>query len=167
MSKIKELKIDSTLWALLTKLANLLDFIPSKLSVHIKNVTNGNIKDHYVEYDEEGFYLVIDNLKGYFDFENDTGCLNMLFVNNKQQEKYYKIFRKIFKVTSASDNSELKSAAKIRLFPIDDLPVGYVFKIHSMTMVVRSVVENDNKFHPQISLNHCLYEEQNVRIRQD
>ena len=93
MSKTKELNIDSTLWASPTKLANLLDFIPSKLSVHTKNVTNDYIKVHYVEYDKGGFYLVIDKLKGYFDFKNNTGCLNMLFVNNEQQEKYYKIFR--------------------------------------------------------------------------
>ena len=33
-----------------------------------------------------------------------------------------------------------------------------MFKIHSMTIVVRSVVERDNKFYPQISLNHCPYE---------
>ena len=158
MSKTKELKIDSTLWVLSTKLANLLDFIPSKLSAHPKNVTNGDIKVHYVEYDEGCFYLVIDNLKGYFDFKNNTGSLNMLFVNNEQQEKYYKIFRENLKAIGASDNSELKPAAKIRLFSIDDLPVGYVFKIHSMTIVVRSVAEKDNKFYPQISLNHCSYE---------
>ena len=158
MNKTKELKIDSTLWANKTKLANLLDFIPCKLSVHTKNVTNGDIKVHYVEYDEGGFYLVIDNLKGYFDLKNDTGYLNMLFVNNEQQERYINIFREILKAIVASDNSELKSADEIRLFSIDDLPVGYVFKIHSMIIVVRSVVERDNKFYPQISLNHCSYE---------
>ena len=65
----------------------------------------------------------------------------MLFANNEQQEKYYKIFREILKAIGASDNIELKSAAKIRLFSIDDLPVEYVFKIHSMTIVARSVVE--------------------------
>ena len=122
MSKTKELKIESTLWPLPTKLANLLDFIPSKLSVHTKNVTNGDIKVHYVEYDEGGFYLMINNLKGYFEFENNTGYL----------KKYYKFFREILKAISANDNSELKSAVKIRLFSIDDLPVGYVFKIHSI-----------------------------------
>ena len=157
MSKTKKLKIDSTLWALPTKLVNLLDFIPSKLSVHTKNVTNGDIKVHYVEYDEGGFYLVIDNLKGYFDFENNTGYLNM-FVNNEQQEKYYKIFREILKAIGAGDNSELKSAVKIRLFSIDNKAIGYVFQIHSTTIAVRSVVEKDNKFYPQISLNHCSYE---------
>ena len=85
----------------------------------------------------------------------------MLFVNHEEQEKYHKIFREILKAIGTSDNSELlkkKSAAKIRLFSIDDLPVGYVFKINSMTIVVRSVVERDNKFYPKISLNHCSYE---------
>ena len=82
----------------------------------------------------------------------------MFFVNNEQQEKYYKISREILKAIGASDNSELKSVVKIKLFSIDDLPVGYVFKIHSMTIVVRPVVEKDNKFYPQISLNHCSYE---------
>ena len=81
----------------------------------------------------------------------------MFFVNNEQQEKYYKIFREILKVIGASDNSDLKSAVKIKLFSIDDLPVGYVFKIHSMTIVVKSVVEKDNKFYQQISLNHMKY----------
>ena len=33
MSKKRELKIDSTLWATPTKLVNLLDFIQNKLSV--------------------------------------------------------------------------------------------------------------------------------------
>ena len=82
----------------------------------------------------------------------------MLFVNNEQQKKYYKIFREILKAIGVSNNYELKSAAKIRLFSIDDLPVGYVFKIHSMTIVVRSVVEKDNKFYAQILLNYCSYE---------
>ena len=114
MSKTKELKIDSTLWALPTKLVNLLDFIPSKLSIHTKSVINGDCKVHYVEYDEGGFYLVIDNLKGYFDFDNNIGYLNMLFVNNEQQKKYYKIFREILKAIGVSNNYELKSAAKIK-----------------------------------------------------
>ena len=57
-----------------------------------------------------------------------------------------------------NEKSELKSDTEIRLFSIDDLPVGYVFKIQSMAIAVRSVVEKDNKFYPQISLNYCSYE---------
>ena len=83
----------------------------------------------------------------------------MLFVNNDQQMRYNQVWKEIFKLINGVDEKiELKSDNEIRLFSIDDLPVGYVFKIHSMTIVVRSVVEKDNKFYPQISLNHCSYE---------
>ena len=36
MNKIKELKIDSTLWATPSKIINLLDFKPEKLSIETK-----------------------------------------------------------------------------------------------------------------------------------
>ena len=52
---------------------------------------------------------------------------------------------------------ELKSCKEIRLF-YDDLPIGYAFKIHSITIVIRSIIEKDNKFYPEISLNRCSYE---------
>ena len=56
------------------------------------------------------------------------------------------------------DYGELKSSKEIRLFAIDDLSIGYVFKIHSMTIVIKSLIEKDNKFYSEISLNHCSYE---------
>ena len=93
MSKKRELKIDSALWATPTKLVNLLDFMSNKLSVQTQSDAKNNINVHYVEYDNGGFYLVIDNLKGYFDFNNNSGYLNMLFVNNDQQMRYNQVER--------------------------------------------------------------------------
>ena len=37
MNEVKELKIDSTLWATPAKLVNLLDFKPEKLSIKTEN----------------------------------------------------------------------------------------------------------------------------------
>ena len=48
MNKIKELRIDSTLWATPSKLVNLLDFNPAKISIKTENNTNNDIKVHYV-----------------------------------------------------------------------------------------------------------------------
>ena len=90
MDKVKELKIDSTLWATPSKLVNLLDFKPNKLSIQTKSNTKNDIKVHKVRYKNSGFYLIIDNLEGYFDFSNNVGCLNMLFVDKDQQNKYYR-----------------------------------------------------------------------------
>ena len=66
--RIKELKIDSTLWADPKRIINLLDFNPKKLSIYtelnsISNTPDASSKDliemYDVRYDDGGFYLVI------------------------------------------------------------------------------------------------------------
>ena len=157
MDKVKELKIDSTLWTTPSKLVNLLDFKPDKISIKTESNTKNDIKVHHVKYEDGGFYLVIDNLKGYFDFSHNVGHLDMLFVNNDQKNKYYRVWKEILKIINGG-HGELKLSKEIRLFAIDGLPIGDVFKIRSITIVIRSLIEKDNKFYPQISLNHCSYE---------
>ena len=148
MDKVKELKIDSTLWTTPSKLVNLFDFKPDKISIKTESNTKNDIKVHKIRYENGGFYLIIDNLEGYFDFSNNVGCLKMLFVNNDQQNKYYRVWKEILKIINGG-NGELKSCKKIRLF-YDDLPIEYVFKIHSMIIVIKSLIEKDNKFYPEI-----------------
>ena len=156
MDKVKELKIDSTLWATPSKIVNLLDFKPEKLSTETKINTNNDIKVDQVRYENGGFYLTIDNLRGYFNFSNNLGTLNMLFADNDQQNKYHRIWKEILKIINGG-HGELKLHEKIRLFDID-LPIEHVFKIPSITVVIRSLIEKNNKFYLKISLNHCLYE---------
>ena len=66
MNKVRELKIDNTLWATPEKIINLLDFKPEKLSVKTENNYNIDIKVHQVRYENGGFYLTIDNQKNNF-----------------------------------------------------------------------------------------------------
>ena len=74
-----------------------------------------------------------------------------------KKNKYYRVWKEILKIINGG-HGELKLIKEIRLFVIDDLPIGDVFKIRSITIVIRSLIEKDNKFYPQISLNHCSYE---------
>ena len=156
MDKVKELKIDSTLWATPSKLVNLLDFKPEKLSIETKSNTNNDIKVHQVRYENGSFYLTIDNLRGYFNFSNNLGTLNILFADNDQQNKYHQVWKEILKIINRG-HGELKLHEKIRLFDID-LPVEHVLKMPSITIVIKSLIEKNNKFYLEISLNHCLYE---------
>ena len=48
MNKVKELTIDSTLWATPARLVNLLDFEPEKISIETKNNANNNMKVHNI-----------------------------------------------------------------------------------------------------------------------
>ena len=139
MDKVKELKIESTLWATPSKLVNLLDFKPEKLSIKTKSNTNNDIKVHQVRYKNGGFYLTIKNLRGYFNFSNNLGTLNMSFADNGQQNKYHRVWKEILKIINGR-HDELKLHEKIRLFD-NDLPIEHVFKIPSITIVIKSLIE--------------------------
>ena len=156
MNEVRELEIDSTLWTTPSKIINLLDFKPEKLSIETKNNSNNNIKVHHVRYENGGFYLTVDNIRGYFNFSNNLGTLNMIFANDDQQNKYHQVWNEILKIINGG-NGELKLHEKIRLFD-NDLPVKRVFKIPSITIAIKSLIEKKKKIYLELSLNHCLYE---------
>ena len=87
MNKVKELRTDSTLWATPARLINLLDFKPEKLSIETESNANNDMKVHNVRYENGGFYLTVDSLRGYFNFSNNLGTLTMLFDDINQQNK--------------------------------------------------------------------------------
>ena len=155
MNKVKELRIDSTLWAIPARLVNLLDFEPEKISIETKNNANNNMKVHNIRYKNGCFYLTINNLRGYFNFSNNLGTLTMLFDDINQQNKYYQVWKNIFKIINGG-HGELKLHEKIRLY-YNDLPIKQVFKIHSITVVIKSLIEKNNRFYLKLSINHCLY----------
>ena len=114
MNKVRELKIDSTLWATPAKIINLLDFKPEKLSVETKRNTNNDIKVHQVRYENGGFYLTIDDIRGYFNFSNNLGILTMIFNNDNQNNKYHQVWKEILKIIN-KENRELVLHEKIKI----------------------------------------------------
>ena len=155
MNELRELEIDSTLWTTPSKVISLLDFKPEKLSTKTKHNSNNTIKVHHARYENGGFYVTIDNIRGYFNFSNNLGTLNMIFANGDQQNKYHQVWKEILKIINGG-NGELKLHEKIRLFD-NDLPVKRVFKKPSITIVIKSLIEKNNKFYLGLSLNHfCM-----------
>ena len=150
--RIRELKIDSTLCATPAKIINLLE----KLSIDTEINTNNDKKVHQVRYENGGFYLTIDNIKGCFNISNNISMLDMIFSNNDQQNKYHQVWKEIFKIIN-NENGELKMQEKIKLFDSNS-PIEKIIKIPSITIVIKSLIEKDNKFYLELSLNHCLYE---------
>ena len=96
MNKVKELRIDSTLWSTPARLVNLLDFKRGKLSIETESNVNNDMKVHNVRYENRGFYLRIDKLRGYFNFNNNLATLTMLFNDINQQNKYHQVWKDIF-----------------------------------------------------------------------
>ena len=165
MNKVRELEIDNTLWTKPAKLVNLLDFNPEKLTIDkalnsIHNTPDTSSKDlievYEVRYDDVGFYLVINDIKGYFKLDdNINGILDMILTDD-QKNKYHQVWKEVFKLVN-NENGELKLHEKIRLFDIN-LPIEKRFKIPSITIVIKALIEKENKFYLELALNHCLFE---------
>ena len=68
----------------------------------------------------------------------------MLFDNIIKQNKYYQVWKDIFKIINGG-HGELKLHEQIRLYD-NDLPIKQVFKIHSLNVVIKSLIEKNNNF---------------------
>ena len=156
---VRELKIDSTLLATPAKIINLLDFKPEKLSIKTENnKTGSSMKVHQVRYENSGFYLTIDNIKAYFSF-SDIVVLDMIFSNDDQKNKYHQVWKEIVRSAVNDGIGELKIHEKIVLSDSDIL-TDKIIKIPSITIVIKSLIEKDNKFYLELSLNY-----KDIRIR--
>ena len=51
-----------------------------------------------------------------------------------------------------------KDFMKIKFNSDDDLPLNKPLKFHMMTIIIRSVFEEDGKLYPQVFLDDTLYE---------
>ena len=169
--RIKELKIDSTLWTDPKKIINLLDFGPKKLSIYtelnsISNTPDASSKDlreaYEVRYDDGGFYLVIDDIKGYFNIDDNVGSILSMILTDDQKNKYYQVWKEIFENVN-DGNGELMLHEKIRLID-SNFPIEKIFKIHSITIAIKSFIKKDNKFYLELALNRCLFEPYEIKL---
>ena len=169
--RMKELKIDSTLWADPNRIINLLDFDPKKLSIYtelnsISNTPDASSKDlievYEVRYDNGGFYLVIGDIKGYFNIDDNVGNILNIILTDDQKDKYHQVWKETFKNVS-DGNGELMLHEKIGL--IDrNFPIEKIFKINSITIVIKLLIEKGNKFYLELALNRCLFEPYEIKL---
>ena len=87
----------------------------------------------------EKYTKLWDKVKYYIETINGVRC-NSIECNSVEEGKYGKDYMKI---KFSSD---------------DNLPVNKILKLHNLTTVVRSGLEEDGKYYPQVFLNECLYE---------
>ena len=159
----KELKIDSTLWATPAKIINLLNFKPEKLSIKTENDELSTVVEHQVRYENGGFYLTIDNIKGYVSFSNNNiVLLNMIFSNDDQKNKYHQVWKKFFKIVRSEELGPVVSPKELKIHEkivLSDsaIPTDKIIKIPSVAIVIKSLLEKNNNFYLELSLNHLSY----------
>ena len=160
--RTKELTIDSTLWTNPKRIINVLDFDPKKLGIYTDASSKDLIEVYEVRYDNGGFYLVIDDIKGCFNVDDNVGSILKLMLTDDQKNKYHQVWKEIFKNVN-DGNGELILHDKIRLID-SNFPIEKIFKIHSITIVIKSLIEKDNKFYSELALNRCLLEPYEIML---
>ena len=87
--------LKNKLYTLFHNFVNIFSFNPKKLSV--EKVGSDDLGIYYIYYDEDSFYLVIDDLKGYFEKNDDNGnkYLNLSFKGKKQEQMFDNIWNRV------------------------------------------------------------------------
>ena len=99
-----------------------------------------------IEEKSENKYLVLD------DLNENKGV-------SKKYEQVWEGIKKEIETINGSEKIEYrKDFLKIRFESNDDLPLSRPVKLHLLTIIIRSVFSEDDKFYPQLFLDDALYE---------
>ena len=135
------------------------------MSVKGEYILKYDLIDYAIKYDVGGFWLYIDDLEGYFNFNNGIGFLEIMFKDVEQERLYDRIWGQI--IDNADNNGGIIKDIKKNRLNGDELPLEHKFKINNVTIVIKALVKKDDVYYPQISLNNRTYEVyiiKNVRI---
>ena len=102
-------------------------------------------------------YLIINKINGYIEESNGNKYLTLVSANEKIGTIWNKIEDLIRSMTNTSGDYHEKYM-KIKLNTDDNIPLNKFLKLHNLTIVVRSVFQEDKKYYQQFFLDECLYE---------
>ena len=170
------IKIKDPLFTYRARLVNILDFNPKKLSIEKVCAINDEQEHiYYIKYGGDPFYLVINDLKGYFKYSKEKNTtelsslehrkeLEFIIEDQKQAKIYNQIWNKIKELINSVDGVNLGFSDYFRdhgiiIFDNDDtLPLEDIVSIYSITIIIRSVYRDYyDRFYPQIHLENCIY----------
>ena len=97
------IKTKDPLFTYHARLVNILDFNPKKLSIEKVCAINNELERiYYVKYDRDPFYLVIDDLKGYFKYSKEKE-LKFIIEYQRKRKIYDQIWDKIKELINSTD----------------------------------------------------------------
>ena len=109
-------------------------------------------------------YLLTHKIDGFIEEKRENKFLNIAFTDNNDEplKKYKEVLNGIKNCIEKKNNNKSgeyeKDYMKIKFNSDDKLPLNKQLKFLSMTIVIRSIFEEDGKYYPQPFLDDCLYE---------
>ena len=146
------------------RFVNILDFNPKKLNIEKLCTINDEIESiYYVKYNEDPFYLVIDDLKGYFKYSEEKELKFIIEDQSKRKildqiwDKIKELINNVYSVAFRFYDYS-RDCNVIRFGTDDALPLNTMVSVYSMTIVISSAYRTClDRFYPQIYLKNCIY----------
>ena len=119
------------------------------------------IKKDLKSYSVDSLYLIFGDVNGYFEEINENKCLMLVptYENNEKIKKYEELWIKIRdlirSITKNLDDFDEKYM-KIKSDLDSNLPLNKTIETPVVTIVVRAVFHENNKYYTQVFLYECL-----------
>ena len=165
MGNIKEINIKNRTYYFFDDMINIKDFDSNLLKIDKNSYKNIDIyyigyitmKDSdYVKINSVNpLYLIIGEVDEYFEEINGNKYLTLVSTNKNKEvlTKYTELWGGIKNSAEKINNKSGeygKDFMKIKFNSDDSLPLNKTLKLHNMTIIVRSVFEEDDKYYPQV-----------------
>ena len=166
MREVKKINIKNPTYYFYNEIINLKTFESGLLKIdkkhykeiniyYISNITIKEIDDCESIYSVNPLYLLVNHAYGYIEEKN--GNKYLVFDDSVDENK--EVLRKhadlsdgikyeIKTINGGRENDYRKDYMKIKFNSEDDLPLNKPLTIHAMTMIIRSVFEEDGKLYP-------------------
>ena len=108
--------------------------------------------------------MLVHGRDGFIEEKRGNKYLNIAFIDSNDEvlKKYAEVWSGVKDQIEKINNGKLeeyeKDYMKVKFNSDDNLPLNKQLTFLSVTVIVRSVFEEDGKYHPQVSLDECLYE---------
>ena len=167
MGNIKQNNIKNRTFYFFNDMINIKNFDLSLLKIDKKSYKNIDI--YYLGYitikrisDYENInsanplYLIIGGVDGYIEVNNGNKYLSFASTDKskKMLEQYTKLWDEIIYLIQTINAGKFgeyeKDYMRIKFNSDDDLPLNKILKLHNLTVIVRSVFEEDGQYYSQV-----------------
>ena len=174
MGTVKQINIKNQTCYFYNNMIDIKNFDPILLKIDRKSyknigiynigyITIKKIDDYENIYSVNPLYLIIAHASGYIEEKgvNKYLVFDSTDENKELLKKYNDVWNgiknKIEEVSSSKCDYE-KDYMKIKFNSDDGLPLNKPLRFHNMTIIIRSVFEEDGKLYPEVFVDDTLYE---------
>ena len=174
MGEVKQISIKNRTYYFYNDMINLKNLEPNLSKIDRKSyknigiynigyITIKRIDDYENIYSVNPLYLNVNHTNGYIEEKNENKYLifDSADENKELIKKYQDVWNGIRNKIEAMGNGGCdyeKDFMKTKFNSDDNLPLNKPLKFHIMTIIIRSVFEEDGKLYLQVFLDDALYE---------